>query len=251
MNGVGERKILQVALAAIFCLGLWSCSEGAMSEPAVDGFMGDWQGTYETYDGAGDFVAQVIALGDGAYRMNILSEFDAGADPIHVMEGVLKDGKFTYTADGGVYKGDGVLAAGIFKGRYEGPVDGRIEMHPVKRLSPTLGAKPPKGAIVLFDGKSLAEWERIGGFAGTIDLAGLIGGGNAAAYMSSGVWSDKEQDAVLELGSDDGIKAWVNGKVVHVNDVARGVKAGEDAKKILSDLLFRLKQSHPEKYHCF
>ena len=69
MNGVDARKILQVALAAIFCLGLWSCSEGAMSEPAVDGFMGDWQGTYETYDGAGDFVAQVIALGDGAYRI--------------------------------------------------------------------------------------------------------------------------------------------------------------------------------------
>jgi hypothetical protein len=33
---------------------------------------------------------------------------------------------------------------------------------------------------------------------------------------------------VLELGSDDGVKVWLNGTLVHANNVTRGVTLGED-----------------------
>jgi hypothetical protein len=32
----------------------------------------------------------------------------------------------------------------------------------------------------------------------------------------------------MQIGSDDGVKVWVNGEIVHANNVSRGHKAGED-----------------------
>ena len=34
-------------------------------------------------------------------------------------------------------------------------------------------------------------------------------------YRAHAVWCPQEQDAVLEMGCDDAIKAWVNGKLVY------------------------------------
>jgi len=42
------------------------------------------------------------------------------------------------------------------------------------------------------------------------------------------VESPASQDAILALGSDDGIKAWLNGKVIHVNNASRSFRADED-----------------------
>ncbi|MHC4745532.1 MAG: 3-keto-disaccharide hydrolase [Planctomycetota bacterium] len=199
----------------------------------VDPFMGDWEGSGSASDGENfEFAAQVIALGDGEYRINILGEFDTDARPMHVMDGVLKDGKFPYTSDGGAYTGNGSLEGDVFKGYYKGDVDGRFEMKRVERLSPTLGKKPPKGAIVLFDGKNLDQWERMGGAAGVVDLAKIIGGDNAAAYLGTILHSETARKAVLEVGSDDGVKVWVNGEVVHTNNASRGVKPGEDKVEV-------------------
>jgi len=208
---------------------------GAVFGESIDPLMGDWRGSGTASDGESfEFVAQVIALGDGQYRMNILDEFDKRAQPMHVMDGRLKGNKFSYTADGGAYTGDGVLDGDVFRGAYKGDVDGRFEMRRVVRLSPALGAKPAKGAIVLFDGKNLEQWERMGGSAGIIDLAKIIGGDNAAAYLGTMFLSERAQKAVLEIGSDDGVKVWLNGQVVHSNNASRGVRPGED--KVAVDL---------------
>ncbi len=61
-----------------------------------------------------------------------------------------------------------------------------------------------------------------------IDLAGSIGGDHRAAYLRTYVWSEHEQPIVLELGSDDGIKAWLNGEVIHTNNALRGCGPGQD-----------------------
>ena len=62
-----------------------------------------------------------------------------------------------------------------------------------------------------------------------INLLEAIGGGdNRAAYLKTYVWSPAEQDVKLEIGSDDGVKVWVGGKLVHSNNANRPVKPAED-----------------------
>ncbi|HUU30858.1 MAG TPA: hypothetical protein VMY69_02010 [Phycisphaerae bacterium] len=56
----------------------------------------------------------------------------------------------------------------------------------------------------------------------------LYGGENVAAYALVWVESPEEQDAVLALGSDDGVVVWLNGERVHANLVGRGYRSRED-----------------------
>jgi hypothetical protein len=60
------------------------------------------------------------------------------------------------------------------------------------------------------------------------DLARLDNGANRCVYVRSAIWSDKEQPARLEIGSDDGVKVWVNDRVVHEAKVSRGYAAAQD-----------------------
>jgi Protein of unknown function (DUF1553)/Protein of unknown function (DUF1549)/Planctomycete cytochrome C len=55
---------------------------------------------------------------------------------------------------------------------------------------------------------------------------------NASGYVRSSIESDNDTDLTLRLNSDDGIKVWLNGKLVHSNNVARGVSATADSVKI-------------------
>jgi len=42
------------------------------------------------------------------------------------------------------------------------------------------------------------------------------------------VRSDTAREAVLKIGSDDGVALWLNGERVHLHDVARGLTVDED-----------------------
>jgi len=42
------------------------------------------------------------------------------------------------------------------------------------------------------------------------------------------IWSPRKRSATLELGSDDGVKVWLNGETVHANNALRGVTPGQD-----------------------
>jgi HEAT repeat protein len=65
-----------------------------------------------------------------------------------------------------------------------------------------------------------------------VDLAALIGGEQCAAYLRSTVISPAALAATLEVGSNDGVKVWLNGKLIHSNNAARALKLGEDKVKI-------------------
>ncbi|MEA3367289.1 MAG: HEAT repeat domain-containing protein [Planctomycetota bacterium] len=64
-----------------------------------------------------------------------------------------------------------------------------------------------------------------------IDLAKIFGGSDRAVYAKATLYSPKDQDVGLELGSDDGIKVWVGGKLVHANNASRGCTPGQDKAK--------------------
>ena len=62
----------------------------------------------------------------------------------------------------------------------------------------------------------------------SIDLLQAIGGSNRAVYLKTGIYCPETKSVQLQMGSDDGIKVWINGKPVHANNVVRGMSIGED-----------------------
>lgn len=61
-----------------------------------------------------------------------------------------------------------------------------------------------------------------------MDVLKALGGEQRVAYLRTRVYSDKEQPARLEFGSDDGVKIWLNGKQVAALNVARPLAPGSD-----------------------
>jgi HEAT repeat protein len=70
---------------------------------------------------------------------------------------------------------------------------------------------------------------------------------NCAAYLKTTIIAPEETDAILLLGSDDGIKAWLNEAVVHANNVDRGLLVDQDSalvhlKKGANSLMLKITQ---------
>ncbi len=61
-----------------------------------------------------------------------------------------------------------------------------------------------------------------------MDLLKALGGEQCVAYARTWVHAEQPQTARLEIGSDDGVKVWLNGKVVHANNTSRALKPGAD-----------------------
>jgi hypothetical protein len=131
----------------------------------ADPVMGDWEGSWRLDDesDSGPVVAQVIALGDGQYRAKVMSQFDTREEPIAVLDGK-RDGALVYFSGPGRYEGnefdiDAVIKDGQFGGSFDGGASGSFILEKVIRVSPTIGERPPFGAVVLFDGSDFKHWK--------------------------------------------------------------------------------------------
>lgn len=110
------------------------------------------------------------------------------------------------------------------------------------------------GAAALFDiafgpekpGKTVKWYAAPAG--DTVNLAAFFPGrDNCAAYLKAEIIAPKAADAILLMGSDDGIKAWLNGKVVHSHNVDRGQVVDQDMapvqlRKGANELLVKITQ---------
>jgi hypothetical protein len=63
----------------------------------------------------------------------------------------------------------------------------------------------------------------------TAELGKMPGGENVVAYLKTSIWSETDRDAEVYLGSDDGIKVWLNSHLVHQKNLEREFIAGEDS----------------------
>ena len=61
-----------------------------------------------------------------------------------------------------------------------------------------------------------------------MDLFKMMGGQQCVAYARTWVHCDQEHSAMLELGSDDGVKIWLNDKQVFALNAARPLQPGSD-----------------------
>lgn len=74
-----------------------------------------------------------------------------------------------------------------------------------------------------------ADWRPLGAAPnGIVDLGKPMPGNDRVAYLRATVASEQDQKALLELGSDDGVKVWVNGEIAHANNAVRPCSPGQD-----------------------
>jgi hypothetical protein len=211
-----------VALLAVAFLGGCATIQGVPGEASPlqttkgDPYMGDWEGSW----GSAEVCAQVIALGNDTYHMNLLSAFDTPDATLAVLDGKGVKGGVDFSGNGtGGEMQDAQIALAIrgkkMTGSVSGAVSGSIAMNPVVRLSPSLGAQPPRNAIVLFDGSDLAKWEERSVDPWGINVKKAVGGENRAAYLRTWVFAPAPGKAQFAYGVDDGAKVWLNGNQVH------------------------------------
>lgn len=149
--------ILGTSLIAAHCLVLSSSAQQATApKPAT--YLTEQQAREmgPDFDLQGEYMgsasgAQIIALGNDTFRAVFLKGGLPGAGwdktPKVEIEAKRVDNRVTFEKDDyqAVLEKDTLVGKGSW---------GTIEMKKVARQSPTLGAKPPEGAVVLFDGSS-------------------------------------------------------------------------------------------------
>lgn len=186
MNGeldmAGQHRII-VAMLAFGLIFALATDAGAQQNKQLrqakeemehaDRYMGDWQGAWTLDDGydSGPLVAQVIALGNGTYRANFNGEFDYKWPALFVLEGKLEGSSLQFNGRaefGHVIDIESSIKAGKFAGKFKGTsadgesISGTFSMEKTIRLSPTLGAKPPEGAVVLFASREDTDnWQAV------------------------------------------------------------------------------------------
>jgi hypothetical protein len=72
-------------------------------------------------------------------------------------------------------------------------------------------------------------WRRVESKEDVVDLNAVIRRAPAVVYAMTYVESPDARETVLRVGSDDGVKVWLNGKLVHRNAVHRSVAPDQDA----------------------
>ena len=131
--------------------------DGATSpETAGPDFLvqGEYRGSVQN---AGPWGAQVIALGSGVFRAVLLGGGLPGdgwdGTTRVVMDGHTEGGQARLKGEGW----EGVISGGRLLGK--GPDGKALKFSRTVRKSPTLGAAPPAGAHVLFNGRDAGAWE--------------------------------------------------------------------------------------------
>ena len=112
--------------------------------------------------------AQIIALGESRFRAVLYKGGLPGAgwdkSPKVQVDGKRDGDAVVFSAPTGVR---GKISGGVFNATLAGGTE--VAFKKTERVSPTMGAKPPAGAVVLFDGSNADQWA-----GGHMDAANLL-----------------------------------------------------------------------------
>lgn len=141
---------------------------------------GEYKGTVTTKDGDQIVGVQVIALGDSNFQ---IVRYNGGLPGDGWKRGDEFEAMEVQSVDGKISTKRGKIDAEIADGEISLSMDGKIiaTLDKVQRQSPTLGAKAPSDAIVLFDGTSADQFED-----GKLMDGGLLAATNCASKKKFG-----------------------------------------------------------------
>jgi hypothetical protein len=171
-----------LSFAVVLALGgcLWGADGNpAFTNPAEAGPDFAFQGEYVGDVGDHHWGAQVVALGDG--KFDLVGHQGGLPGKGWQRGGEMSRGKGELKGDTVELTGDGWT--GVIQNSVLTIAHGDLKqaMQKVERKSPTLGAKPPAGAIVLFDGSSAAAFEK-----GELVEGNLLGATNCVSKQKFG-----------------------------------------------------------------
>jgi len=93
-------------------------------------------------------------------------------------------------------------------------------------VNPQAQSRPQPGAKVIIGGREF-EWKRVDSAKDTVDL-----NDPPTSYAFAYAWADFEMPeatkAILGVGSDDFVKVWLNGTLIHENFAARAASPDDD-----------------------
>jgi hypothetical protein len=123
--------------------------------PPIESVQGIYEGIAKAAGGEHNVEARVVAWGHGTYKVYVRQSLGEGKVAKVELDGKLAGDTLRFSG-----KAQGAEWAALYaNGAIQGTIgkDGKLELKRVLRQSPTLGAKPPAGAIVLLDGKTFDE----------------------------------------------------------------------------------------------
>lgn len=157
-----HAAILAALIAGVLGAGSVSGKGPAYTDPdrtdADFAYQGEYVGAIKNNDGEVKIGLQIIAKGNGKFHAvgypGGLPGDGWDKTEKHEADGELKDGVLTIKSDKATAKvKDGVATILVEDGKEV------VKLNKIQRGSPTLGAKPPEGAVVLFDGKNADAFE--------------------------------------------------------------------------------------------
>jgi hypothetical protein len=143
-----------VVLAALVGVAL----AGAPAESEVQGL---YEGACKDAKGEAKIEARAVAMGKHAYKLLVRDGIGEKSAAKAELDGTTVDDAVGFAGKAGDVIWEAKYAAGAISGKFGD--GGTFELKRAERKSPTLGLKPPVGAVVLLDGKSFEEMVRANG----------------------------------------------------------------------------------------
>lgn len=149
--------------ALIVSLASMAYEESVLSpkDPLVGYYKGRIEGATRYPFNVDKNMCAEIHRGPEGYRIRLMSDVMTRSE-IHAEVGGLKAESDSIKLDAagdwklsGTIKPEGFTLAAKVDGK-----DALLKFEPLKIVSPTMGKRPPKGALVLFDGSGLDEWKQ-------------------------------------------------------------------------------------------